>query len=235
MSTKLLPRKEKAGNDTLSLKRQLIAKSASLSLSTQRIGKELDEISGLLSKIDPPASPLLNSLDLKAQDLATYFFAAYSDSLDLGRSLSIYKTVKKLVRYILLSDRYFETGNEKLYHLARSTLVQVKDSLDASLKHSISYSIRQFTPFWQFERTMSKRMVAGETFSVKEVTHHNLFKSSDASLIYAQVLEMELPNYDHAVATVIHYNQALQDIADDFADIEEDLNDKMPNVFLLAT
>jgi hypothetical protein len=36
------------------------------------------------------------------------------------------------------------------------------------------------------------------------------------------------------VALVIHYNQALQDIQDDFEDLEEDLREEMPNIFILA-
>jgi hypothetical protein len=33
---------------------------------------------------------------------------------------------------------------------------------------------------------------------------------------------------------VMHYNQALQDMEDDLDDIEEDLREQMPNVFILA-
>ena len=53
-------------------------------------------------------------------------------------------------------------------------------------------------------------------------------------LIYAPVLEASLPDFNHNAALVIHYNQALQDIDDDLDDIQEDLRDQMPNVFILA-
>ena len=218
-----------------SLRHQIVGKCTRLTIDNHRIVKELEEITGMLSNLDPPGSSLLNSLDLKAQDLSTYFFAAYSDSMDFERSFSVYVTVKALVRHILLSDRYFETGNKKLYYLARLMLERAKENLQGGLKYSLSYSIRQFTPFWQFEQMMKKRMLAGDTFSSKEIAHHNLLKSSDSSLIYSSVLESELFNFDQTVTSVIHYNQALQDIVDDYTDIEEDLRDKMPNIFLLAS
>lgn len=78
-------------------------------------------------------------------------------------------------------------------------------------------------------------MIRGEVFSSAEIAHHNLFKSSDARHIYAAVLENALPEYDQNVTSIIHYNQALQDIYDDFVDIGEDLADKMPNVFIMAS
>jgi hypothetical protein len=81
---------------------------------------------------------------------------------------------------------------------------------------------------------IKKRMVKGYTFTVSELRHFNLFKSSDAPLIYARVLDSELCNFNPNIATVMHYNQALLDIQDDFEDIEEDVHDMMPNIFILA-
>jgi phosphomevalonate kinase len=77
-------------------------------------------------------------------------------------------------------------------------------------------------------------MVQGHTFSMKDLRHFNLFKSSDAALIYAPLLESVLSSFNHNVSLIIHYNQALQDIDDDLDDVQEDLRDQMPNIFILA-
>src|SRR5581483_11512844 len=86
-------------------------KSRKLVADNRNLAKDLDEISSLLLRIEPAPSPFINSLDLKAQDLSTYYFAAFSDSQNVEQSIRIYKSVKSLVRYILLTDRYYETGN----------------------------------------------------------------------------------------------------------------------------
>jgi hypothetical protein len=198
------------------------------------ISDGLDEIAGLLARYDPAPSPILNAIDQKGQDFATYFFATYSDTRDVDRSILAYKGVKSLVRYILLIDRQYEVGNKKYERIARGLLQTIKKSHDGHLRYSIDFALKQFWPFWEFEQMIKKRMVKGYTFTVSELRHFNLFKSSDAPLIYARVLDSELCNFNPNIATVMHYNQALLDIQDDFEDIEEDVHDMMPNIFILA-
>ena len=43
-----------------------------------------------------------------------------------------------------------------------------------------------------------------------------------------------LPRFNENVALVLHYNQALLDILDDLEDIEEDVREGMPNMFVMA-
>ncbi|MDW0196454.1 MAG: hypothetical protein QOC39_07960, partial [Nitrososphaeraceae archaeon] len=74
----------------------------------------------------------------------------------------------------------------------------------------------------------------GNTFSYNEIRNFNLFKSSDASLIYARVLDAKLPSFSENVSLVLHYNQALLDLIDDWEDIEEDIQEDMPNAFVMA-
>jgi hypothetical protein len=62
----------------------------------------------------------------------------------------------------------------------------------------------------------------------------NLSKSSDARLVYAKVLDAKLPSFNENVALVLHYNQALLDIQDDWEDIEDDVQEDMPNIFVMA-
>lgn len=195
----------------------------------------LEKVTKLLFELEPAPSALMKAIDEKGQDFSTYFLAAFSDTGDLEKSLSIFRTVRSLVRYIVLMDRYYEVGDLKYRKMASEMLNVVRKGSKGHLGYSIPYSLKSFWPFWDFEKLMKKRMLAGMTFSTSEIRNHNMFKSSDAPAIYANVLDSELLTFDRNVSLVLHYNQALQDIKDDFDDIEEDLYDKMPNIFLLGT
>jgi len=71
------------------------------------------------------------------------------------------------------------------------------------------------------------------TTSDKEIRHFNLYKSSDSSIIYARVLDAKLPSFTENVSLVLHYKQAFLDLLDDWEDIEEDVKEDMPNVFVM--
>lgn len=218
------------------LKLSLIANSENLvKLSEFGFIEEFDKVAGMLLSYDPAPSPLLNVLDQKGQDIATYFFAAYSELRDFDRSINIYRTVKSLVRYILLMDRYYEVGNKKYQRIARGLLNSVKKMHSGQLEYSLNFWVRRSWPFWDFEQEIKKLLIKGHTFTFKELRHYSLFKSSDAPMVYAPVLENELPHFNQNIASILHYNQALQDLFDDFEDIEEDVHDMMPNIFVLAT
>jgi hypothetical protein len=47
-------------------------------------------------------------------------------------------------------------------------------------------------------------------------------------------LDAKLPSFNENVALVLHYNQALLDIQDDWEDIEEDVQEDMPNILVMA-
>jgi len=102
------------------------------------------------------------------------------------------------------------------------------------LLNSIDYSFDQFWPFWRYEKMVKQQMLNGHKFSDIEIRHHNLFKSSDSFIIYAKALDAVIPEFNQNVALVLHYNQAILDIEDDFEDIEDDVVESMPNVFTMA-
>ncbi|MCI0558361.1 MAG: hypothetical protein MN733_07685, partial [Nitrososphaera sp.] len=195
----------------------------------------LEKLTGLLDRVDPAPSPTLQAVDAKGQDFGTYYLAAFSDTRDLQQSLLAYRFVKDLVRIIILMDRFYEVGNERYRKLGEAIIDRLGKENDENLKHSLSFSLKQFWPFWKFEQYTKKQMIHGHNFSFAEIRSYNLFKSSDAALIYAPLLERILPSFDRNASMIIHYNQALQDIEDDLDDIHEDLRDQMPNVFVLAT
>ena len=219
--------------DILSLSKALIAES-----DWRKFVLRLDEIGGLLSRYDPAPSPLIASFDLKGQDFPTYYFAAFSVTGDVERSIQIYKAVKSLVRYILFMDRYYEVGERKCLYIAKGIMRDIKNRFPSGHVHySVDFSFKQFWPFWEYEQTVKRLMLRGsQEFGCRELRHYNLFKSSDAPLIYCNLLDNELPPsiFNSDVAKVFHYNQALLDIYDDFIDIEEDVTDKMPNLFVLS-
>ena len=116
-----------------------------------------------------------------------------------------------------------------------SVIKSLQSEYDAQyLIYSIDYLLDQFSAFWKFEQIVKRRILKNHTFSYSEIRHYILSKSSDASLIYAKVLDAKLWSFNENVALVLHYNQALLDILDDWEDIEDDVREDMPNIFVMA-
>ena len=200
--------------------------------------EQMISLSRLLMSYDLHISTAFRTIDEKAQD-PTYFVATYFDTKDIEQALWVYRMVRLLARYILVYDRYFETRKNRYAILARKVRKSInkifENEIDSHhLKYSIDFSLKQFWPFWKFEQILKSRIIEGNTFSYNEIRNFNLFKSSDASLIYARVLDAKLPSFSENVSLVLHYNQALLDLIDDWEDIEEDIQEDMPNAFVMA-
>jgi hypothetical protein len=200
--------------------------------------EQMISLSRLLMTYDLTVSTTFRTIDEKAQD-PTYFVAAYFDTKEMEQALLVHRMVRLLARYILVYDKYFETRNNRYAILARKVRKSInkifKNDIDSHhLKYKIDLSIKQFWPFWKFEKILKSRIIEGNTFSYHEIRNYNLFKSSDASLIYVRVLEAKLPSFSQNVSLILHYNQALLDLLDDWEDIEEDIQEDMPNAFVMA-
>ena len=212
----------------------------STAIDTLLFVKQMVSLSALLSSFDRNFNNSFPAIDENAQD-PTYFIAAYFDTKNIAEALWVYRIVRSLTRYILLSDRFYETGNDRYASLAKQVhksvnklLLQSSKSNAQHLIYSIDYSLEQFSAFWKFEQIIKHRILKNRTFSYTELRHFNLSKSSDASLVYAKVLDAKLPSFNENVALVLHYNQALLDILDDWEDIEDDVQEDMPNIFVMA-
>ncbi|MFL6341937.1 MAG: hypothetical protein ACJ72U_10385 [Nitrososphaeraceae archaeon] len=195
-------------------------------------------LSELLSSFHSNLDNPFPGIDENAQD-PTYFIAAYFDTKNIAESLWVYRIVRSLTRYILLSDRFYETGNKRYALLAKQVYKSVNELLRSGLDvqhliYSIDYLLGQFSAFWKFEQIIKRRILKNYTFSFTEIRHFSLAKSSDASLVYAKVLDAKLPSFNENVALVLHNNQALLDIQDDWEDIEDDVQEDMPNIFVMA-
>ena len=200
--------------------------------------EQMITLSRLLMRYDFNISTTFRTIDEKAQD-PTYFVATYFDTKNIQQALWVYRMVRLLARYILVYDRYFETRKNRYAILARKVRKSInkifENEIDSHhLKYSIDFSLKQFWPFWKFEQILKSRIIEGNTFSYNEIRNFNLFKSSDASLIYARVLDATLPSFSENVSLILHYNQALLDLKDDWEDIEEDIQEDMPNAFVMA-
>ena len=205
---------------------------------TQLFVQHMVSLSALLSSFDMNLDNPFPGIDENAQD-PTYFIAAYFDTKNIAESLWVYRIVRSLTRYILLSDRFYESGNKRYALLAKQVHKSVNELLRSELDvqhliYSIDYLLGQFSAFWKFEQIIKRRILKNYTFSYTEIRHFNLAKSSDAPLIYAKVLDAKLPSFNENVALVLHYNQALLDIQDDWEDIEDDVQEDMPNIFVMA-
>jgi hypothetical protein len=212
----------------------------STAIDTILFVEQMVSLSVLLNSFDRNFNNSFPAIDENAQD-PTYFIAAYFDTKNIAEALWVYRIVRSLTRYILLSDRFYETGNDRYALLAKQVhktvneiLLQSSESNAQHLIHSIDYSLEQFSAFWKFEQIIRCRILENYTFSYTELRHFNLSKSSDASLVYSKVLDAKLPSFNENVTLVLHYNQALLDILDDWEDIEDDIQEDMPNIFVMA-
>lgn len=200
--------------------------------------QQMVPISELLNSFDRYLGNAFPDIDENTRD-PTYFIAAYFDTKNISESLWVYRIVRALTRYVLLSDRFYETRNDKYTLLANQVLKSLNEILQSRddvqhLIYSINYSLKRFSAFWKFEHIIKRRILKNYTFSYNEIRHFNLSKSSDALLVYANVLDAKLPSFTQNAALVLHYNQALLDIQDDWEDIEDDVEDDMPNIFVMA-
>jgi hypothetical protein len=207
-------------------------------IDTQLFVQQMVSLSELLNSFHSNLDDSFPAIDENAQD-PTYFIAAYFDTKNIAESLWVYRIARSLTRYILLSDRFYETGNKRYALLAKQVHKSVNELLRSGLDvqhliYSIDYLLGQFSAFWKFEQIIKLRILKNYTFSYAEIRHFNLAKSSDASLVYAKVLDAKLPSFNENVALVLHYNQALLDIQDDWEDIEDDVQEGMPNIFIMA-
>ena len=212
----------------------------STAIDTLLFVEQMVSLSALLNSFDRNFNNSFSAIDENAQD-PTYFIAAYFDTKNIAEALWVYRIVRSLTRYILLSDRFYETGNDRYALLAKQVhksvnklLLQSSESNAQHLIYSIDYSLEQFSAFWKFEQRIKRRILENHTFSYTEIRHFNLSKSSDASLVYSKVLDAKLPSFNENIALVLHYNQALLDILDDWEDIEDDVQQDMPNIFVMA-
>ena len=201
--------------------------------------EQMISLSRLLMMYDQNISTTFRTVDEKAQD-PTYFVATYFDTKDIGQALWVYRMIRLLARYVLLYDKFFETKKSRYVLLARKVRRSINKVLANEinkhhLKYSLNISLKQFWPFWNFEQIVKTRILEGNTFSYNEIRNFSLSKSSDAPTIYARVLDAKLPSFNENVSLVLHYNQALLDLMDDWQDIVEDIQGDMPNVFVMAS
>lgn len=210
-------------------------KSSNMLSGKEDLVSGLPELSNMLFAAFPADDNLVRMADERAQDSEVYFLDAYSDSRDMNTSIKTYLTTRDLIRYILLMDRHFEVGDVKNKERGEKMLKHVKAQTTGHIRYSIEHSVNKFWHFWSLENQTKQMMMNDAVFGMKEIRYHNQQKSSDAPIIYGSVLDNFLPNYNPNVSLVIHYNQALEDVYDDFLDIEEDVRDRMPNVFVMSS
>ena len=231
---KLRAKKEKTLIDKISR----VTKELSFPEDRMTFVEQMICLSKLLMKYDLNISTSFRTIDEKAQD-PTYFVAAYFDTKDMEQSLRVHRMIRLLARYVLLYDKFFETKNNR-YFLLVSKVRQSINKIVADetnkhhLKYSIDFALKQFSPFWKFEQVVKSRILDGHTFSYNEIRNFSISKSSDASTIYARVLDAKLPSFNENVSLVLHYNQALLDLMDDWHDVAEDVQGEMPNVFVMS-
>ena len=118
--------------------------------------EQMISLNRVLSSYDPHESTSFRTVDEKAQD-PTYFVATYFDTKDIDQALWVYRLVRLLTRYILLSDKFFETDKLEFALIAKRVRAWIDEFLlngtdKDHLKYSLDYSLARFWAFWKFEQ-----------------------------------------------------------------------------------
>ena len=131
----------------------------SIATDTLLFVEQMVSLSALLSSFDRNLgnNNSFPAIDENAQD-PSYFMATYFDTKNIVEALWVYRIVRSLTRYVLLSDRFHETGNDRYALLAKQVHKSVNELVQSErddmqhLIYSLDYSLEQFSAFWKFEQ-----------------------------------------------------------------------------------
>src|SRR5215218_6103201 len=102
----------------------------STAFDTQLFVEQMVSLSALLNSFDRNFNISFPAIDVNAQD-PSFFIAAYFDTKNIAEALWVYRIVRSLTRYILLSDRFYETGNDIYAWLAKRAHKSVNEFLQS--------------------------------------------------------------------------------------------------------
>ena len=84
---------------------------------------QMVSLSESLSNFDRNLGNSFPDIDENAQD-PTYFIAPYFDTKNIVESIWVYRIVRSLTRYILLSDKFYETRDDE-YAFSRKASAKI--------------------------------------------------------------------------------------------------------------
>lgn len=194
--------------------------------------KNLDQTLELIDEeVDPAIYAMVGGY---VKEFVTYFLIAYYGTRDIEKSLEAYNLVKSLTKYIALLDKHYD---EKTYdHKIRADMIfnQIMEQTQGYVKHGIIHNMSTLWATATYEIRLRQRMLKEEVFDKKEIRYHIMAKSSD-TVLYSVVFDKYVENFSPNVMQLIHYNQAIMDIQDDFNDLGEDIMRRDLNTFVMAT
>lgn len=194
----------------------------------------VDEIYTTLEHLDEEPDPALNAMvGGYVKEFVTTFLILYFGTRDLPKSLKAHSVIKALTKYIVLLDKHYD---EKSYeHKVNADIIfkKIMANVDGYVKHSIMHNMATLWATASYEIKLRQRMLHGETFNRKEIRNHMLLKSSD-TLLYSVILDNHIETFNPNVMRVLHFNQAILDIQDDFNDLDEDILRHDLNIFVMA-
>ncbi len=194
----------------------------------------VNEIYTTLEHLDEEPDPALNAMvGGYVKEFVTTFLILYFGTRDLPKALKAHSLIKSLTKYIVLLDKHYD---EKSYeHKVNADIIfkNVMANVDGYVKHSIMHNMATLWATASYEIRLLQRMLHGEIFNRKEIRNHMLLKSSD-TLLYGVILDNHIDSYNPNVMRVLHFNQAVLDIQDDYNDLEEDILRHDLNIFVMA-
>jgi len=237
MLTNLKRRSKQEGPSQAELKNLLKNQIDSIVLKTNESDflSEINCIDQTISLLDDDPDPMVFSMvGGYVKEFVTSFLILYLGTRDLEKSLEAHKIIKSLTKYIVLLDKHYD---EKSYeYKARADIIfnGIMKEATGYVRNAIKHNMASLWTIASYEIKLRGRMLNREVIEKAEIRYHLMQKSSD-TVLYSVILDKYVERFNPNVMHLLHYNQALLDIQDDWNDIEEDRMNHDLNIFFLAS
>jgi len=156
-----------------------------------------------------------------------YYRFVFDRTKNITKARQARRHVILAARYILLLDRFYETGKKQFRESANEAEKQLLKNLSPAHQRKFKNRYKNISSFWAYESSLLDKA----RFSKRERRTYLRKKSSDVFL-YTLVAEFVEP-FSVDIVRIFHAAQQLNDMHDDLIDTEEDRKNNSPNIVFL--
>ena len=161
------------------------------------------------------------------------FLIAYADQREMETAANVYETIRILKQWIQLTDNYLDKGDESLKAKGDEMMGFLVSKCDDDMLYVIKNVISMLWPTVDFQKRIQQDLTDGKTMRKNQARYLLERNALDAYLLYPVVFSDVLVNYTPNISSILYYHKILLDIEDQLIDIEEDIHEAQPNVFIM--
>src|SRR3989344_4202886 len=133
--------------------------------------------------------------------------------------------------YVLFLDYFYELKNKNFLRKANGIHNALLSKLKPKQQNELLKMESRVAPFFQYEKKLAVKIKTNRKFSNKEIERFTLMKSKDVC-VYS-IITSFFAKLPERFVTKMYHAQLVRDLGDDFRDLLEDFQQKMPNPILL--